>query len=156
MRVKRGSTREMKGLDGSNPPLSANESGCRGNLRGTARNDLNALEKLPQWQNMAIVIAWDDSDGDYDHQMSPIFNGSTSAVDALNGPGICGSGNPVLGDAESRCGYGPRLPLLIISPYAKPNFVDHSITDQTSILRFIEDNWSLGSVAAPTTRLPAR
>ena len=33
---------------------------------------INALEKLPQWQNMAIVIAWDDSDGDYDHQMSPI------------------------------------------------------------------------------------
>ena len=107
---------------------------------------INALEKLPQWQNMAIVIAWDDSDGDYDHQMSPIFNGSTSAVDALNGPGICGSGNPVLGDAESRCGYGPRLPLLIISPYAKPNFVDHSITDQTSILHFIEDNWSLGRI----------
>jgi len=84
---------------------------------------------------MAIVIAWDDSDGDYDHQMSPIFNGSASAVGALNGPGVCGSGNPDLGDAESRCGYGPRLPLMIISPYAKPNFVDHSITDQTSILR---------------------
>jgi phospholipase C len=78
--------------------------------------------------------------------MSPIFNDSTSLVDALNGPGICGSGNPALGDAESRCGYGPRLPLLIISPYAKPNFVDHSITDQTSILRFIEDNWLLGRI----------
>jgi hypothetical protein len=39
MRVKRGSTREMKGLDGSNPPLSATESGCCDNLRGTARND---------------------------------------------------------------------------------------------------------------------
>ena len=43
--------------------------------------------------------------------------------------------------AQGRCGYGPRLPLLVISPYAKRNYVDHSVTDQTSILRFIEDNW---------------
>src|SRR5262249_4217717 len=39
------------------------------------------------------------------------------------------------------CGYGPRLPLLMISPYAKENYVSHVLTDQTSILRFIEDNW---------------
>ena len=43
-----------------------------------------------------------------------------------------------------RCGYGARLPLLVISPYARVNFVDHAVTDLTSILRFIEDNWSLG------------
>jgi len=107
---------------------------------------INALEKLRQWKNMAIIVSFDDSDGDYDHQMSPIFNSSTSSIDALNGSGICGSGNPVLGDAEVRCGYGPRLPLLIISPYARSNFVDHTITDQTSILRFIEDNWSTGRI----------
>lgn len=45
-----------------------------------------------------------------------------------------------------RCGFGPRLPLLAVSPYAKSNFVDHQLTDQTSILRFIEDNWNLGRV----------
>jgi len=33
---------------------------------------------------------------------------------------------------------------LVISPYAKQNYVDHAITDTTSVLRFIEDNWSLG------------
>jgi phospholipase C len=109
-------------------------------------NTINALQKTRQWKNMAIVIAFDDSDGDYDHQMSPIFNGSSSALDALNGAGICGSGVPSLGEAESRCGYGPRLPLLIISPFARRNFVDHAITDQTSITRFIEDNWSLGRI----------
>jgi phospholipase C len=107
---------------------------------------VNALEALPQWKNMAIVIGFDDSDGDYDHQMSPIFNGSASMIDALNGAGICGSGNPALRNAELRCGYGPRLRLLVISPYARSNFVDHSITDQTSILRVIEDNWSLGRI----------
>ena len=94
---------------------------------------INALEKTRQWKSMAIVIAFDDSDGDYDHQMSPIFNGSTSPLDALSGTGICGSGDPSLGDAELRCGYGPRLPLLVISPYARRNFVDHTITDLTSI-----------------------
>jgi phospholipase C len=36
--------------------------------------------------------------------------------------------------------------LLIISPYARRNFVDHTITDLTSITRFIEDNWSLGQI----------
>ena len=46
-------------------------------------------------------------------------------------------GQPVWG----RCGYGTRMPLLVVSPFAKRNFVDHTLTDQTSVLRFIEDNW---------------
>jgi len=50
------------------------------------------------------------------------------------GPG----GNP---HALGRCGYGMRQPLLVISPYALPNFVDHTATDQTSVIHFIEDNW---------------
>ena len=45
---------------------------------------------------------------------------------------------------QGRCGYGPRQPLLVISPFAKANFVDHTLTDQSSILRFIEDNWLNG------------
>ena len=47
---------------------------------------------------------------------------------------------------QGRCGYGPRLPLLVVSPFAKPNFVDHTVTDQSSILRFIEDNWGTGRI----------
>ena len=43
-------------------------------------------------------------------------------------------------------GYGPRLPLLVVSPFAKQNFVDHNISDQSSILQFIEDNWNLGRI----------
>ena len=42
-----------------------------------------------------------------------------------------------------RCGYGERLPLLVVSPYAQENDVDHTLVDQTSVLRFIEDNWGL-------------
>jgi phospholipase C len=51
-----------------------------------------------------------------------------------------------LGGYQDRCGYGPRLPLLVISPYSKANFVDHNVTDQSSILRFIEDNWQTGRI----------
>jgi phospholipase C len=94
----------------------------------------------------AVIVAYDDSDGWYDHQMGPIVNQSATAMDALSGTGQCGTGDAALAGvtiahAQGRCGYGPRLPFLVISPYAKRNFVDHSTTDQTSILRFIEDNW---------------
>jgi phospholipase C len=103
---------------------------------------INRLQRLPAWRSTAVVIAYDDSDGWYDHQLGPIVSQSTTTADALSAPGACGSA-PVGAD-QSRCGYGPRLPLLVLSPYAKVNFVDHSVTDQSSILRFIEDNWSLG------------
>ncbi|HUB82165.1 MAG TPA: alkaline phosphatase family protein [Bryobacteraceae bacterium] len=103
------------------------------------------------WGSTAVVIAWDDSDGWYDHQMPPVVNQSATEADALTGTGLCGSGTNALPGATStavhaqgRCGYGPRLPLMVISPWAKQNFVDHSITDQSSITRFIEDNWLNG------------
>ena len=46
--------------------------------------------------------------------------------------------------AQGRCGYGPRQPMVVISPWSKQNFVDHTITDQTSVIRFVEDNWLNG------------
>jgi phospholipase C len=105
---------------------------------------INRLQQRPEWAHTAVIIAWDDSDGWYDHVMSPIVMQSSDPADALSGPGSCGVGDP--GAYQGRCGYGPRLPLVIVSPYAKRNFVDHTTTDQTSILRFIEDNWSLGRI----------
>ena len=106
---------------------------------------VNRLEKLPTWSSTAIVIAWDDSDGWYDHQAAPITNPShAQAHDVLNGPGVCGTGTP-LGGFNGRCGPGPRQPLLVISPYAKQNYVDHTVTTQASILKFIEDNWLAGA-----------
>lgn len=107
---------------------------------------INHLQKLPEWKDTAVVIAYDDSDGWYDHVMhTPLVNGSNDPeYDALYGPG--NAGKPKLGSYLDRAGYGPRLPLLVISPYAKRNFVDHNLTDQASILRFIEDNWRLGRI----------
>jgi phospholipase C len=81
--------------------------------------------------------------------MGPIVSQSESAADGLTAPGACGSGANALNGAngapvQGRCGYGPRLPLLVISPWAKQNFVDHTLTDQSSVIRFIEDNWLNG------------
>ena len=73
---------------------------------------------------------------------------SNTAEDFLNGAGHCGTSNagPQVVSGPDRCGFGPRLPLLVISPYAKRNFVDGTLTDQTSVLKFIEDNWTLGRI----------
>jgi phospholipase C len=117
---------------------------------------INAIMRSPFWKSTAIIVLYDDSDGWYDHQMSPIVNssavktGSTANSDQLNGEGVCGHGTP-LSDAngnpiQGRCGYGPRQPFLVISPFAKTNFVDHTLTDQSSVLRFIEENWGTGQI----------
>jgi len=113
---------------------------------------INAIMRSPFWKTTGIIILYDDSDGWYDHQMSPIVNSSAvlntaspSNGDQLNGRGVCGNGVPLSG-IEGRCAYGPRQPLLVISPFAKVNFVDHALTDQSSVLRFIEDNWSTGRI----------
>jgi phospholipase C len=111
---------------------------------------VNAIMKSPFWANTAIIITYDDSDGWYDHQMPPIVNSSADpATDALNGPGVCGHGTP-LGGFQDRCGYGQRLPFLVLSPFARPNFVSGTTIDQSSVLKFIEDNW-LGGLRISTT-----
>src|SRR5262249_19714716 len=86
-------------------------------------NTLNRLQQSKEWKSTAVVIAYDDSDGWYDHQMSLIVSHSATADDALTGTGACGT--PRAGAYPGRCGYGPRQPLLVISPFAKDNFVDH-------------------------------
>jgi hypothetical protein len=140
---------------------------------------VNAIQDSKYWATTAIIIAYDDSDGWYDHQAPPILNpsslatsgnpadGGANITDQLNGPGLCNMGvqqgktvpatslpgasvdggttHPVMG----RCGYGTRVPLLVVSPWAKSNFIDHTLTDQSSVLRFIEDNWLGGQRIQP-------
>jgi phospholipase C len=109
-------------------------------------NEINALQQTPDWKNTAVIISYDDSDGWYDHAYSGVTNPSTSVADALTGTGMCGNGTP-LGGQQGRCGYGPRLPFLVISPWARSNEVDHTLTDQSSIIRFVEDNWGLPQIS---------
>jgi phospholipase C len=113
-------------------------------------NLINFLQQQPDWKATAVIIAYDDSDGWYDHAfVQPTNRASFSVLDTLNGNGICGPGGtepnglnnlPVAG----RCGPGTRTPFLVISPFAKTNFIDHTLITQASITRFIEDNWLQG------------
>ncbi len=113
-------------------------------------SEINALEHTPDWSSTAVIISYDDSDGFYDHVYSGVHNPSNTSKaanppgpqDFLTGPGLCGSGKP-LADQQGRCGYGPRLPLLIVSPWAKDGDVSHQLTDQSSIIKFVEDNWGV-------------
>jgi phospholipase C len=134
-------------------------------------NTINALMASPEWNETAVIIAYDDSDGWYDHTMDPVVNQSgvaDDADDALSSQaanpapppalfGFCGK-TPTTGptaNISGLCGYGQRQPLLLISPWAKKNYVDHSITDQSSILRFIEDNFQLGRVGGTSNDFKA-
>jgi phospholipase C len=109
-------------------------------------NTINKLMSLPTWSSTAIIINWDDSDGWYDSVMPTIISPSSDpANDDLNGVGVCGQGTSPLG-VEDRCGSGPRIPIMVISPYAKSNYIDSTFADQTAIVSFIEYNWNLGNL----------
>jgi phospholipase C len=116
---------------------------------------VNTVMMSRYWKDTAIIVLYDDSDGWYDHVYPPLVNASAlgtlpSSSDALTGTGQCGV--PLIGAVMGRCGYGPRMPFLVISPFARRNYVDHSVTDQTSVLRFIEDNFELGRMDPPPGR----
>ena len=110
---------------------------------------INFLQQQPEWKNTAVIVTWDDSDGWYDHAFTKPTNPSADAeADQLDGPGKCGAGTPLAGVAgkpvNGRCGPGTRIPFLVVSPWAKPNFVSHAEISQASVIRFIEDNWLKG------------
>ncbi len=80
---------------------------------------IDAIMNSPMWKDTAIFLTWDDYGGFYDHAPPP-------QVD--------------------RFGFGFRVPLLVISPYAKAGVVDHHLGEFSSVLRFIEDNWGLSNL----------
>jgi phospholipase C len=90
---------------------------------------VNAIARSRYWNDSAIIITWDDSGGFYDHAPAPAFE-------------RCWDGKP--------CGDGPRVPLILISPYARSGAVVHDLGDTTSVVRFIEAVFDL----PPLARLP--
>jgi phospholipase C len=107
--------------------------------------EINALEQSPDWSSTAVFINYDDSDGWYDHVYPGILNPSVSPADALTGAGQCGAGTP-LANEQGRCGFASRLPMIVISPWAKTNYVDHNVSDQASMINFVEYNWHLSGI----------
>jgi phospholipase C len=126
-------------------------------------NAINELMLSRDWKNTVVLVNYDDSDGWYDHSSSGVTNPSLSPADNLTNTsfnvsstgtsGQCG-GNPQgtletptpLADEQGRCGFGPRLPLLVISPFAKKNNVDHNLSDQASMINLVEYNWGLAGI----------
>jgi len=124
---------------------------------------INNLMRSPDWKDTVVMVNWDDSDGWYDHAYSGVTNPSLSPADNLTNTslsvptlgtsGQCG-GNPQgtletplpLAGEQGRCGFGPRLPLMVVSPYAKKNAVDHNLSDQASMINFVQYNWGLAGI----------
>ena len=77
---------------------------------------ITSIMASPMWPGCAIFLTWDESGGFYDHVPPP-------QVDEW--------------------GYGFRVPMIIVSPFSRPGFVDHEVMDHTSILKFIARNWDL-------------
>jgi phospholipase C len=82
---------------------------------------INAVMQGKDWPSTLLVLTWDDFGGFYDHVPPPKLN---------------------------YISYGPRVPTVIISPYARPHYVDHSTLDFTSVLKFIEDDFRLKPLTA--------
>ena len=87
---------------------------------------VNAIGSSPYWANTAIIITWDDWGGWYDHVPPKIINDGVS----------WGSGYV----------YGFRVPLVVVSPYAKAAYISHIPHDFGSILKFVETTFSLPTV----------
>ena len=97
-----------------------------------------ALRNGPNWTDSAMFLTYDENGGFYDHVAPP----SAVAPDAIA---------PMLqpGDTPASFNqYGIRVPVAVISPYAKPHYVSHVVDDHTSILRFIETRYGLPSLTA--------
>jgi phospholipase C len=85
---------------------------------------VNAVGNSPYWANTAIFVTWDDWGGWYDHVAPSIINSYE---------------------------YGFRVPLIVISPYAKAAYISHTTHDFGSILKFIEDTFGLSSLGYADT-----
>jgi phospholipase C len=114
---------------------------------------INFLQQRREWRDTAVIVTYDDSDGWYDHAYArPTSASYDPTADQVNGPGLCGTGaatqpqpNGLDGKpVNGRCGPGTRVPFIVISPFARQNFVSHERISQASVVRFIEDNWLHG------------
>jgi phospholipase C len=104
--------------------------------------------------NLNVALGGDNSDTNANDSFIPNLPLSISTTpanaDNITTSGVCGPTPVGAPPGAGRCGYGPRLPFIVISPWAKTSFIDHTVTDQTSSLRFIEANWNLGFIDGTT------
>ena len=101
---------------------------------------LQALTKSPDWQHVAFFLTYDENGGFYDHVPAPATCAPDNTAPILSGQ-----------DATFPVGFdhaGFRVPLLVVSPYAKKGYVGHNFYDHTSLTRFIETKFRLPALTA--------
>jgi phospholipase C len=115
---------------------------------------VNHSANLGATQSGNSNIGGDNNETNANDSLIPTLPLSTSITPAdpgaISSSGVCGPAPAGAPPGAGRCGYGPRLPFLVISPWARANYVDDTVTDQTSSLRFIETNWGLGFIDGTT------
>jgi len=95
---------------------------------------INALLTSPSWKDSVFIETWDEDGGFYDH---------VPPLDAVNPDGIKPRDLQPTDFPGDFTRTGFRVPLLVISPFAKKGYVSHTPTDYTAILKFIETRWHL-------------
>ncbi len=100
-----------------------------------AAEAINKIAGSPYWSESAIIITWDDSEGDYDHVPPPI---------RAYGP----DGSPI--------SDGPRVPLLLVSPYARTGAIVHDEGSHASVAKFVDALFNLTPLALLPDELHAR
>ncbi len=104
---------------------------------------IDGLMNSPSWKDSVFILTYDEAGGTYDH-VPPISEPNPDGIAPIDlaPTDICGSDNP----SGANCDFnysGYRLPLLVVSPFTKKNYVSHTPTDYTAILKFIETRFSL-------------
>jgi len=97
---------------------------------------VNAVFNSPNWKNTVLIYTYDEHGGYYDHVPPP------AAIKPDNIPP--GADRPNITGAYDR--YGFRVPTVIVSPFAKRNYISSVVHDHTSILKLIETKWNLGAL----------
>ncbi|MFT3770357.1 MAG: alkaline phosphatase family protein [Minicystis sp.] len=97
---------------------------------------IDALTKSPNWSRSALFVTYDEHGGLWDHVPPPEACPPGDIAPAID------PGDPP-GDFDR---YGVRVPMIVVSPFAKKHFVGHHVYDHTSIVRFIEDRFTIGAI----------
>lgn len=105
---------------------------------------IDGLMKSPSWKDSAFILTFDESGGFYDH-VSPqpaVSPDGIKPVDLMPNDICTTSTGPTCDFVYT----GYRIPLLVVSPYAKKNYVDHTVADSTAILKLIETRFNLAAL----------
>jgi phospholipase C len=110
---------------------------------------VNTLMSSPSWKDTVLILTYDEPGGFYDHvppQQAMPPDSFQYPIDAPNGPAGCSNDT-----TDTICGFfftGFRVPLIVISPFTKANYVSHTVMDYTAMLKLIETRFNLPNLTA--------